>query len=1004
MDYEEIVCVHLNLKFLIFKNIEKEDNCLCDNFIVNLANINDIEVDNSSKEYFIKKFHGILKKIKRNEYECILSGTLTEIANFLFQHIELFIEIKKNKYDTEGNSDTKEKVNEIDFYDKNKIKKNKIHLLKSVDTYDDLNFENNSIYFKCPFNDLINDFEFFENKKYENISNFYIGNDLILSICLKLEEYLIEKKDLEKVKLCSYVNLEKYESKYKHILNIFSLDNLFYLYINFNDYSKEFFYDNEVEITVGDMMQNLSNRVLENGENNGLHNSINKFIERKKIDDFNVGCHFSLILIDDTKELYDYFCINDIFISLNKIKLNIDKSVFSNINDKNELWTFYKNFKKITYNLSTLNNSSHKLKFSVSIISILLNYNSSNELNSFDLNNNPFNQNYKFMNSYNTLYKNISENSTFNLGKNKELSKMNFILCNLFLSVNRCHILELSNIYAEKRKKNKNNFFIKIESSMFQQTFVSPLYLFQEDTQIELNNCYVNHDFNIKEEDLYEYFENKTIYFDLCLKENDSDINIGKGNFSMKSIVNELRDKLEEKNIKNYYKFNYNISLYLNVFKEKYLTSELSVELFFSMKEKKLEENKDNILSVESKCLNYQIPNNIYEFKIWREKEEDNIKKILKRKEESLVKKFTKNYELMEKERKNELEIKKNELKEIMIKMKEEQINIINNNNALKLKDKELNEEIYLLEKKLKKIKYAYEKSLYEFKENLRKNNLNESMLKENDELKTNYTKLITENKILKKENEEMKSSLKQYNNKDNVIISNKYFEKLKEELKLLKEYKNKMKEENINSYNDKLQNYVKIIYKNRKKILKLITNFTIKLENIYDLTNDEILEEKFQSILEDLNSIKFIVSEEMKEEKKFKNMDMLELKSNNINNNNNKNNSTYFNRNIENNIKEKDQKQFLFQKKTPKKEKEKKGCTNQSFTKNVNKNENKNNFNFNNQAIEGSNKKKNTNNQIVENLRSEIKRLIESGIYNEDDQIIINMKKKLVSILNCDK
>lgn len=55
MDYEEIICVHLNLKFIILKNIEKDDNCLCDDFVINLPDLNDIDSCNSSKGYFIKK-------------------------------------------------------------------------------------------------------------------------------------------------------------------------------------------------------------------------------------------------------------------------------------------------------------------------------------------------------------------------------------------------------------------------------------------------------------------------------------------------------------------------------------------------------------------------------------------------------------------------------------------------------------------------------------------------------------------------------------------------------------------------------------------------------------------------------------------------------------------------------------------------------------------------------------------------------------------------------------
>lgn len=40
-------------------------------------------------------------------------------------------------------------------------------------------------------------------------------------------------------------------------------------------------------------------------------------------------------------------------------------------------------------------------------------------------------------------------------------------------------------------------------------------------------------------------------------------------------------------------------------------------------------------------------------------------------------------------------------------------------------------------------------------------------------------------------------------------------------------------------------------------------------------------------------------------------------------------------------------------------------------------------------------------NNKVIENLKSEISRLIQTGIYNEDDEIIKSMKKKLNALLN---
>lgn len=350
MDYEEIICVHLNLKFIILKNIEKDDNCLCDDFVINLPDLNDIDSCNSSKGYFIKKFHGLLKKRKKNEYECVISGTLNEIANFLYEHIELFIEIKKEEKRTKENvedyvdnvqviqrnekqnneenkrrdyhnidddkinydnyhsdnndnycndnytceEELKRKNKNLSSHEEKKLDKNKIHLLKSVDMHDNLNFDKESIYFKCLFSDLINDFEYIQNKKYENISNFYISSDLIFSICLKLEEHLIEKEDLQKINLKNdnniHMKLEKYDNKYKHVLNLFHMNSIFYLYVNFNQYNKQFFLDNDIEVVIGETVQNVSEKVRMGDDDSrgdiqiGLReqNGINNMNEKKE--------------------------------------------------------------------------------------------------------------------------------------------------------------------------------------------------------------------------------------------------------------------------------------------------------------------------------------------------------------------------------------------------------------------------------------------------------------------------------------------------------------------------------------------------------------------------------------------------------------------------------------------------------------------------------------------------------------------------------------------------
>ncbi|CAD2109650.1 hypothetical protein YYG_02376 [Plasmodium vinckei petteri] len=1115
MDADEVVCVHMNLKFLIFKNIEKnEDNYLCNDFIIDLADVEDIESSNISKGYFIKKFHEFLRKKKKNEYECVINGTITEVANFFFQNIELFIKIKKIEYELEDkNCDpnkydkNREGVN-TDYTFVNKdlgINKNIINLIKSIDIQNDLNFENNdNIYFKCLFKDLINNFEFIENKQYENISNFYISNNLIFSINLKFEEYSINKNYIESAKktnwldnsyLARYPNnengknirnmnnniyTEKTENKINHILNIFNFKNIFFLYINFDQYKKEFFIDNDVEVSVGNIVHSITpnscinendkeeiNIQLSNDNDTGHIKNNNEQFNDNMHNKNSVGCHFSLIFIDKIKEINDYFLINDIYIYVNKMQLEVDKRALlqnnndneSYINKKKEAWEMYSDFRQISYDLVTSSNSMPNLKFKATIISFPLHSNYNNIKSDSD-------NNYNFTNiqhdmatsdsqdimSYTKIHQidegnnqiysfgrghknggkyfdinNRTNNITGKLGLPIILDKNdNKIVCNIFLSAINCHILELSNIYAEKNKNKQNNFFIKMDSNIMGSSFVSPLYTFEENKKIELKNCHLDCDVELKESELLSYFENKKILFELSIKEHDNNINIGKGEFNIKNIINELKETLENENSKGYYKQKLSISLYLSVFKEKYLTSEINAEIYFSVKEKKdkMVEKKPNVL--ENRLDVYEkldhnpvidewngetgnIPSNIYEFKLWKEKEEKLMKEILKKKEEHLIKKFTKKYEQMEKERKNELEIKKNKVKEIIIKMKEDEINILNSRNELKIKDQELNNEISNIENKLKQIKIAYEKSLNNFKKSVRHNNLSSSILEENDALKTNYKKLKNDIKNLKKENEQMKEILTKYNNKDNTIISNKYFQELKEatnEGKL---------DDGKNQHISQIENYIKNVKKNRKHMLKLLTDFVLNFEYIYDQTHNEKLEDNFRSLLKIINQLKTIINKEIKNDKillsdfenTIENESDFYLKKNveqdktkQIENDGNKygKDKSVINRyyNKTNYFTELKKKETFYDSKD-----EENQNSNYKFTKLTPKGEKKNNNEVKPNIVEDSNPIVNVNKaKIVENLKSEINRLIQNGIYNENDQIIINMKKKLNSLI----
>lgn len=648
------------------------------------------------------------------------------------------------------------------------------------------------------------------------------------------------------------------------------------------------------------------------------------------------------------------------------------------------------------------------------------------------------NKNYSFGKGH----KNVCEyfginNRTNNITGNWELPIIpekndNIIVCNIFLSAINCHILELSNIYAEKNKNKQNNFFIKMESNIMGNSFVSPLYIFEENKKIELKNCHLDCEVELKESELLSYFENKKILFELSIKEQDNNINIGKGEINVKNILNKLIETLESEKSKGYYKHKLSISLYLNVFKEKYLTSEIDAEIYFSINDKKdkMLEKKTNL--VESKLCTYgnpihnpvinewnaetgNIPSNIYEFKLWKENEEKLMKEILKKKEENLIKKLTKKYEQMEKERKNELEIKKNKVKEIIIKMKEDEINILNSRNELKLKDQELNSEISNIENKLKQIKVAYEKSLSNFKKSIRHNNLNDSILEENSVLKTNYKKLKNDIKNLKKENEKMKEMLSKYdNNKDNTIVSNKHFHELKGG-------KNNDEINDVKNFNtSQIENYIKNIKKNRKLMLKLLTNFVLNFEYIYDQTYNEKLEDNFRSLLKIINQIKTIINKEIKNdqplfsdfENTIENESDFYLKKNeeqdktqkgeNENYENDKNKfvkdkgaiNKYYNKT--NYFTELKKKEIFYNSND-----EENQNNNYKFTKLIPKEEKKNTNEIKPNIVEDSNKIVNVNKtKIAENLKSEINRLIQNGIYNENDQIIINMKKKLNSLI----
>ncbi|KJP89350.1 hypothetical protein AK88_01016 [Plasmodium fragile] len=1001
MDTEEIVFVHVTLKFVIFKSIEQNENSRCDNFIINLAEANDIEAVNKSKQYFIQKFHQILNKKKKNEYECVLNGTITEVATFLSQHMELYIQISKVKYETGEQSDgggqargDTDGVNrhETDAdgkhhptHDDHKAEpnartsagRNKIHLLNSVDLVeDDIKFENGQIYFKCLFKDLLSDdFEFIQQRKYENISNFYVSNDFIFSISVKFEECMVGRRDLERrdKRGCHYEQddlyydhydnqypcrtLDKRAQKYWHLVNLCHMTNLFYLHINFDSYEQNFFHHNCVEVTVGDMLQSLSPKDTQDGTTSGAKGNESVFVSAGggHIDGINdnhphtdgkspMGCHFSLILLDRVEELYDYFRLNDIHIIFNKMQLEVEKkgAFFSHHNKCGDLWIRYRDMERMTCQLRTLGGSVPSLNFQATIISVCLRPRGGEDGDRFisslrwrgsgdgfgsrdssggghtsgsSISAHPF---YKNVYPHRSSSNSPSWDPRVHTHK-KELGspKDHFLKWNLFLSVDRCHILELSNIYAEKRKTRQSDFFVKIESGLCEGCFVSPFYPFEESRQIELKNCHVSHDFQLKGGDPCDKLEGAVVHFHLALREEHTEgeglqsnpnenvsrgINIGVGELALKSVSKELKTTLMKEGgvppQRDYYQFDFCVPLYLHVFKEKYLTSELGVQVFLSAKqgggivnevgakigspqEEKIiltaDESGDHLVKRSSKNDN-SIPNNIYEFKLWKEEEEKKMTEMLKRREQNMMKKLIKKYEAMERERKNEIEKKKNELKEIVIKVKEEQINVKKNENLVKLKDKQLNDDIYVLEKKLKKIKHAYEKSLNYFKQKLRKTHLGESLVKENDQLLASYKTVLTKVKKLSKENDEMKSILGKYNSKDNAIISNTYFEELKDELKRLKSFhRQTVQSRGWGGYTHEGEeaqqgevthnnSYIRTVRKNRTRIIQLVDNFVPQIEQIYDLTNDDLLEEKVRSILRDVQEVKLILRAEAKE------------------------------------------------------------------------------------------------------------------------------------------
>ncbi|ANQ05875.1 Uncharacterized protein PCOAH_00000880 [Plasmodium coatneyi] len=979
MDTEEIVCVHVTLKFVIFKSIEKNENSRCDNFLINLAEANDIEAVNKSKEYFVQKFHKILRKKKKNEYECLLNGTITEIATFLSQHMELYIQISKVKYDIGEHSDGDEQTRvDTDGADANRKndplltnlkrepngrttdRRNKIHLLKSVDLVeDDIQFENGQIYFKCLFKDLLSDdFEFIHQSKYENISNFYVSNDFIFSISVKFEECMLGRRDLERSdnRRCDKrgfdyehddLRYDRYDHhhdkrarKYWHLVNLCHMTNLFYLHVNFDAYEESFFRHNCVEVTVGDMLQSLSGKDAHDGTTSGEKRNESGFASPAggHLDGIHgnhpdrdgsspMGCHFSLILIDRVEELYDYFRLNDIRIIFNKMQLEVEKkgAFFSLHKISNDLWIRYKDMERMTCQLSTVGGSAPSLKFETTIMSICLRpqgegggrfinslrwrsscdsvaggYTSGSSISPHPRYKNgryPHRSSSNSPSWDNRVYANRKE-----LGSPKD----HIIRWNLFLSVERCHILELSNIYAEKRKTRQSDFFVKIESGLLERCFVSPFYPFEESRQIELKNCHVSHDFQVKGADPCDQLEDQVVHFHLALREEhteeegtrsdpnedtSSGINIGVGELPLKNVSKELKTALMKERgappQRDYYQFDFCVPLYLHVFKEKYLTSELTVRIFLSARQGgvtevggKIGSTQEDILTIDDggdhlvkrSPKNDAIPSNIYEFKLWKEEEERRMTEMLKRREQNVMKKLIKKYEAMERERKNEIEKKKNELKEIIIKVKEEQINVKKNENLVKVKDKQLNDEIYMLEKKLKKIKHAYEKSLSYFKQKLRKDHLEESLVKENDQLVASYKTALSKVKKLSKENEEMKTILGKYNSRDNAIISNTYFEELKEELKRLKLFHQQtVQSHRLGGYTHEGEptynsSYIRTVRKNRKRIIQLVGNFVPQIEQIYDLTNDDLLEEKVRSILRDVQEVRLILRVEAKE------------------------------------------------------------------------------------------------------------------------------------------
>ncbi|CAA9986160.1 Cg7 protein, putative [Plasmodium knowlesi strain H] len=1001
MDTEEIVCVHVTLKFVIFKSIEKNESSLCDNFIINLAEANDIEAFNKSKQYFIQKFHQILRKKKKNEYECLLNGTITEIATFLSQHMELYIQISKVKYEIGEQSDgdglarvdtggvdedgvaadqanAERKKHPLLANQKREPNgptsqgRNKIHLLKSVDLVeDDIQFKNGQIYFKCLFKDLLSDdFEFIHHNKYENISNFYVSNDFIFSISVKFEECMLKRRDLEGCgkRGCGSDHgdlyyapcydryacepVDKRARKYWHLVNLWHMTNLFYLHINFNTYEESFFRQNCVEVTVGDMLQNLSLKDDHDGSTSGAKRNESGFASpggrdadrindnrRDEDDNSPMGCHFSLILIDQVEELYDYFRLNDIHIIFNKIKLEVERKgvFFSHHKKSSNLWIRYKDMERMTCQLSTHSGSVPSLNFQATIMSICVRARGGEQggerlINSLRCRSSGGEFNANGSQSGHGTDSSISphprytkekyrheggsnsprwESGLYAHKKEVDSPKDQILKWNLFLSVERCHILELSNIYAEKRKTRQSDFFLKIESGLLDRCFVSSFYPFEENRQIELKNCHVSHDLQVKDSDPCDQLEGQTVHFQLALREEDpeaegiqsdpnecirSGINIGVGDFPLKNVSKELKATLMNEGgvppQRDYYQFEFCVPLYLHVFKEKYLTSELSVHVFLSARQgggdqvgAKVGSPQEEVLTPDQsgdhlvKCppKNEAIPCNIYEFKLWKEEEERRMAEMLKRREQNVMKKLIKRYEAMERERKNEIEKKKNELKEIIIKVKEEQINVKKNENLVKIKDKQLNDEIYMLEKKLKKIKHAYEKSLAYFKQKLRKAHLEESLVKENDQLLSSYKNALSKVKKLSKENEEMKSILGKYNSRDNAIISKTYFEELKDELKRLKLFQQQTvlsrdragythNGEDAQGGATHNNSYIKTVRKNRKRIIQLIGNFVPQIEQIYDLTNDDLLEEKVRSILRDVQEVRLILRAEVKE------------------------------------------------------------------------------------------------------------------------------------------